>query len=235
VLQRREHVVQSNDPAQLFLGGRDRHTKTVAEILAGGPRFDLGPGEAHVPTSFLGIELLAVERGFVVVRSTPEGFARSIVTREAGPGRMLLPPSSEEAVFGLTEAGLLGITSEARARLLERPGTALALVELLEIALTQQRDALANFAHARHIERAQRKLVQLAETYGRVGRDGIRIDFPLSHALLADMIGSSRETVTRALDELQRTGFVARRGHSYRLLVPPEHLLDVRGRRRSQV
>ena len=66
-----------------------------------------------------------------------------------------------------------------------------------------------------------------AQSYGRVVRDGIRIDFPVSHSLLADMIGSSRETVTRALDELQRSGFVARRGHTYRLLVRPECLLEL--------
>jgi biotin operon repressor len=44
--------------------------------------------------------------------------------------------------------------------------------------------------------------------------------------LLADMIGSSRETVTRALDELQRTGFVVRCGHTYRLLVSPDRVLE---------
>jgi biotin operon repressor len=59
-----------------------------------------------------------------------------------------------------------------------------------------------------------------------VGADGIRIDFPVSHTVLAAMIGSSRETVTRAVDELQRTGFVARRGHTYRLLVSPDTVLD---------
>jgi hypothetical protein len=32
--------------------------------------------------------------------------------------------------------------------------------------------------------------------------------------------------VTRALEELQRPGFVARRGHSYRLLVSPEQVLQ---------
>jgi CRP-like cAMP-binding protein len=70
----------------------------------------------------------------------------------------------------------------------------------------------------------RRKLLQLARSYGRVGRDGVRIDFPISHSLLAEMVGSSRETVTRALDELQRAGFVARSGHSYRLLVSPESI-----------
>jgi CRP/FNR family transcriptional regulator, cyclic AMP receptor protein len=81
----------------------------------------------------------------------------------------------------------------------------------------------------RHIERVRRKLLQLAQSYGRVVRDGIRIDFPVSHKLLADMIGSSRETVTRALDELQQSGFVARRGHTYRLLVTPERVLGPSG------
>ena len=66
------------------------------------------------------------------------------------------------------------------------------------------------------------KLLQLARNYGRVALDGVRIDFPLSHALLADMVGSSRETVTRSLDELQRDGFVARRGHNHRLLASPD-------------
>jgi DNA-binding GntR family transcriptional regulator len=39
------------------------------------------------------------------------------------------------------------------------------------------------------------------------------------------MIGSSRETVTRALDELQRTGFVTRRGSTYFVHAAPESVL----------
>ena len=44
------------------------------------------------------------------------------------------------------------------------------------------------------------------------------------HELIADMVGCARETVTRAFDELQREGFVARREGSYQLLVRPESL-----------
>jgi hypothetical protein len=169
-------------------------------------------------------KLLAVEKGFVVVRSMPEGLARSIITCEAGPGRMLLPPTADEVLLGLMASRLIGITAPAHDRLFEIPGAALALAELLEIALAQKQEAIGTFAHTRHIERVRRKLLQLAQSHGRVVRDGIRIDLPVGHTLLADMIGSSRETVTRALDELQRSGFVARRGHTYRLLVRPDHL-----------
>lgn len=130
-------------------------------------------------------------------------------------------------MVGLTASRLIGITAEAWDRLFDVPVAALALAELLEIALSQKQEALANFAHTRHIERVRCKLVQLAQRYGCVVGDGIRIDFPVSHTLLADMIGSSRETVTRAVDELQRGGFVARQGHSYRLLVAPEQLPEM--------
>jgi biotin operon repressor len=209
----------------LLLDGADPEAESAAEILAGCPMFDLSAGEPHFRRSFVGAKLLAVEQGFVVVRSTPEGFARPIVTCEAGPGRVLLPPTVDEVLLGLISSRVIGITAEARDRLLDVPAAGLALLELFEIALSQRQEALRNFAHRRHIERVRHKLLQLAQNYGRVVRDGIRIDFPVSHMLLGDMIGSSRETVTRALDELQRSGFVARRGHTYRLLVPPERVL----------
>ena len=190
-------------------------------ILAACPVVDVAAGEPHFHASFHGAKLLAVEQGFVVVRSTPDGLARSIVTCETGPGGILLPPTEDEVLFALVPSRLIEIDGTARDVLLATPETASFLLESIERTLSEKQEALGNFAHTRHIERVRRKLMQLAESYGRVVRGGIRIDFPVSHALLADMIGSSRETVTRALDELQQTGFVTQRGHTYRLLVAP--------------
>ena len=42
---------------------------------------------------------------------------------------------------------------------------------------------------------------------------------------LAEMIGSARETVSRAIDRLERSGFLVRDGRSYRLLVQPDTLM----------
>jgi CRP-like cAMP-binding protein len=50
------------------------------------------------------------------------------------------------------------------------------------------------------------------------------MDFPLTHELVAEMVGSARETVTRAFEELQQERFITRQGRTYRLLVPPELL-----------
>jgi hypothetical protein len=190
-------------------------TCATIEVDAGEPRFaNVFPPHA----------LVLVDEGFIVLRGTAEPAPRSVITCEAGPGRMLLPPTPDELLGALARSRLIVIDSEARGQLLRVPALAERVVEQLALALAQKRDATANFALTRHIDRVKRKLVQLAGSYGHVVREGIRIDFPVSHALLAEMIGSSRETVTRAVDRLQREGVVDRRGSTYCLLVPPESI-----------
>jgi CRP/FNR family transcriptional regulator, cyclic AMP receptor protein len=196
--------------------------ESAARILASCPTVDVVAGEPYFRSSLPAGTLLIVERGFVVLRMAPPRANRSIITCDAGPGRILLPPASEEVLFALVHSKLKVISPEALDALLALSGMAKTLLEQLALTLGQKQEAIGNFGSTRHIERLRRKLFQLARNYGRVARDGVRIDFPLSHTLLADMVGSSRETVTRSLDELQRDGFVARRGHDYRLLVSPD-------------
>jgi len=196
----------------------------IAAILADCPLVEVAAGEPHFRASFPGVQLLAVEHGFVVLRTAPAGPRPSIVTADAGAGDVLLPPTGEEVLFPLVPSRLIGLDAAALDRVLEQPRAARFLLESIATSLAHEQEALGNLAHTRHVERVRRKLLQLAERYGRVAHDGIRIDFPVSHTLLAEMIGSSRETVTRALHELEQTGFVARRGHTYRLLVAPERV-----------
>jgi biotin operon repressor len=188
------------------------------EIDAGMPR--------RFATVFPPGALLLVEDGFVVLRATVPRVLRSVVTCEAGAGKLLLPPLPEEVLVGLGSSRLTVIDADARGLLVRIPALAERVVEQLTFALERRQEAAANFAPTRHVDRVRRKLLQLGRSYGHVVRDGIRIDFPVSHALLAEMIGSSRETVTRAVDELQRGGFVARRGSTYRLLVSPESAVE---------
>jgi hypothetical protein len=191
------------------------------EILAGCPAVPVAAGEPYFSSSLPAASLLLVDEGFSVLRVPLPHGTRSIITCEAGPGRVLLPPTQAEVLFGLVDSRLIAIPQRALDELLLLPTVARTLFDQVATTLRQEQEAIGNFANARHVERVRRKLFQLARSYGRVGRDGIRIDFPVSHTVLAEMIGSSRETVTRALDELQRAGFVARRGHTYRLLISP--------------
>ena len=200
-------------------------TDRVEALLALCPTVEIAAGEVYFSNSFDSAPLLVVEQGFVVVRASFEQSSRSIVTCEAGSGRIILPPAEEEMLSGLVESRLTELSPFVTHELMALPGAAQTLVEQLTASLGEKQENLSNFASARHSVRVRRKLLQLARSYGRVARDGVRIDFPISHSLLAEMVGSSRETVTRALDELQRSGFVARSGHSYRLLVSPESIV----------
>ena len=187
--------------------------------LAGSRTIALEPGARHFSAAFAGAALLVVEEGFMVVRASAPDAARSVVTVAAGPGTVVLPPGPEEVLCALAPTRLTVISADVLEQLVAVPALAARLVEQLASAVAQRQEALANFASTRHTERVRRMLLQLARVYGHVVADGIRIDFPITHALLAEMVGSSRETVTRALDELHRDGFVARSGSTYRLLV----------------
>lgn len=193
-----------------------------AQILTASRRIELEVGVPHFGSSFARAALLVVEDGFVVVRASYPPLSRSIITCEAGAGRILLPPAPDEVVVGLVPSRVMAIPEDAHNQLLSVPGVAQRVVEQMTFALAEKQEAIGNFAQIRHVERVRRKLLQLARSYGHVVRDGVRIDFPVSHALLAEMVGSSRETVTRAFDHLERGGFVCRHGSVYRLLGSPE-------------
>ncbi|QDS98402.1 Crp/Fnr family transcriptional regulator [Adhaeretor mobilis] len=55
-------------------------------------------------------------------------------------------------------------------------------------------------------ERLVHLMLELAETYGRRTPDGVELKIKLSHQDLASVIGSTRETVTVVLGELQSEG-----------------------------
>jgi biotin operon repressor len=217
--------VTSEAPRRLLLDLPAAERERAALVLAACPTTTLEPRVPSFHGAFPPGAFLAIDRGFVILRaSAPEG-SRCVITCEAGPGRLMLAPSPDEVLLALTRASVTVINVAARNALLRLPSFADRVVDQLSFALGQKQEAIANLASPRHVERVRRKLLQLGQRYGHVVRDGIRIDFPVSHALLAQMIASSRETVTRAVDELERSGFVVREGGTYRLLVPAETVL----------
>ncbi len=130
-----------------------------------------------------------------------------ITVRLLGPVEVL---AGDEVLEALTDARLRVAAIDSEDELAE--------------ALRRRREAISNFGCIRHGDRVHRKLRQLARDHGRVVPGGIRLDLPLTHELLGGMVGSARETVTWALAELAREGFVQRHGRSYHLTVPPEAL-----------
>lgn len=143
---------------RLLLSLSGAGSDAVAEVLARCPRIEIEAGAPYFRNAFPAGSLLAVDEGFVVVRMSSLNRSRSIITCEAGPGRLVLPPSQEEMLFGLGTARLTVIPPEALARLVSVPEATRMLLEQLVATLAEKQEAIGIFANTRHIDRVRRKL-----------------------------------------------------------------------------
>ena len=82
------------------------------------------------------------------------------------------------------------------------PALAANLVRVLSAQIADRELAVAIALEPRVERRLLLKLRQLAERWGRVTPDGIRLDLRLTHQELANMVGAVRESVTIALGRL---------------------------------
>lgn len=69
---------------------------------------------------------------------------------------------------------------------------------------------LATLGLPRVEDRVMALFCELADRWGRVTPEGIRIDVPLTHALIGQLIGARRPTVSLALTELAASGHLRR-------------------------
>lgn len=70
-------------------------------------------------------------------------------------------------------------------------------------------------SHKWSFQRLALILLKLSAAHGLEEPGGTAISLPLTHQILADMIGTSRETVTRHLGQLKRQGLVSQRGRTF--------------------
>lgn len=98
-------------------------------------------------------------------------------------------------------------------------------ISLLSRRLAEAEAKIGQFSHTWAYERLERVLLNLSRAHGQETRRGRRIDIHLTHQLLADIIGASRETVSRHLKRLEQQGALLRDGR--RLTVDPDILAEL--------
>jgi CRP/FNR family transcriptional regulator len=189
------------------------------------PRHELPPSALLSDIEPRNSRLLVVEEGVVALVAAADSQHPSIVAL-ARRGDVLAPPAEGEHIRALTAARVALVPPGAYERLLSLPGVAQALLESVLDALGKRQQSLAS-TRGNHAERLQETLYRLARDHGKVHAEGVEIDVPLTHELLAQMVGSARETVTCTLARFQREGLLVRKGRTYRLIVAPD-LLEVR-------
>jgi CRP/FNR family transcriptional regulator, cyclic AMP receptor protein len=69
------------------------------------------------------------------------------------------------------------------------------------------------------------ELLNLADRFGAADRRGISIALNLSHELLANLVGASRQQVTEYLNEFDHDRIIFRAGR--RIIIDPEKLQQI--------
>ncbi|MFZ0800458.1 MAG: Crp/Fnr family transcriptional regulator, partial [Terriglobales bacterium] len=104
------------------------------------------------------------------------------------------------------------------------PVVALNFIRLLSKRLATVEKGLAEFSHTWSYHRLARVLLQLSERYGHEVPSGRLINVRLTHEDLANLIGTSRETVTTQLSRFTRMGLLQREGRHF--IVARPKLID---------
>jgi CRP/FNR family cyclic AMP-dependent transcriptional regulator len=210
------HVTADSAEHELFEGLNDH------DLAALGERFAIASfrkGELIYSPYDLGDALFLIESGRVrLFRSASDG--RQVTLALLDPGSSfgqitMLDHSMHDAYAEAMADCVLRVLRlpELERALAEHPRIALNLMRSLAERLHDAEDQIESLAFRPVPARLAGKLLELMDRYGRVTPTGIRIDERFTHMQLAEMIGTSRETLTKVLNELR-----------------DEHLIDVRER-----
>lgn len=119
------------------------------------------------------------------------------------------------AVAG-TDAAVDAISRANFVKLLtSQPVVCLNFIRVLSRRLVQVERSVAEFGHTWSYHRLAKVLLRLADEHGLPSSSGILIPLPLTHAELANMIGTTRETVTAQLIRFKRLGLLRREGRHF--------------------
>jgi CRP-like cAMP-binding protein len=209
---------------------RSPEQSELGRLLSRCPRRRLHVGAVRDAGSFAEASLLIVDAGIVAI-AAGGGRKRRIVLSFCSPGTLLPALRGDEHLVALVESTVIAVPADLERALLHVPAAAEAIVDALLEQLRERQQSLAHFGNVAHTERLRAKLLQLARTHGIVVAGGIEVELPLTHELLGQAIGSARETVTAAVQALEREGFLTRVDRRYRLRISADALASDAGRR----
>ncbi len=190
---------------------------TDAALAKLGDRFSLvtfRKGELIYSPFDRGDAMYLVQAGRVrLYRSAPDGRQLTLAMMDEGMtfGQLTVldPPTHDSYAEAMTDCILRMVrVAEVERMVADHPLVAVNLLRTLTQRLHDAEDQLESLAFRGVSARLACKLLELMDRYGRVTRDGIRIDERFTHMQLAEMIGTSRETLTKVINELRESGLI---------------------------
>jgi CRP-like cAMP-binding protein len=161
-----------------------------------------------------GDHLLVLLRGRVKLKSlTPDGKEAILAFIGEGEifGELALIDEATRHEFAEAVEDVQSVAIPAAAMLevmQKRADLCLHVVKLVGLRRRRIENRFRNVLFRSNRERVLRLLLELLQTHGRKTRDGWEIRLRLSHQDLANLIGTTRESVTLTLGQLQHEGKV---------------------------
>lgn len=174
-----------------------------------------------------------VKKGKVrVYRVTPDGKQLTLDIHEAGAilgdmellGQEAIPEAFAET---LDDAVICTISPDEMRRLVERyPTIGVNIISYLSRRLRDAESALESMAYQRVGQRLARKLIDLSSRFGVKTSRGTLIEARLTQQELAEMIGTTRETLAHTLADFRARGLLDTEKHKV-LIRDAEQLMDI--------
>jgi len=193
---------------------QDLSPNEMAELARILPMREVKPGTVFYSPEDSAEVLFILKKGRVkIYQHTPDGHALTMNVFDAGSifGEMSLLGQGMHNSFAeaITSCVLCVMTRDDVHRLMiSDPRVATRIVESLTERLTLIENRLLDFAYRRVPERLARLLLQLAQPHRNLFSRVQRMEVRYTHEELADMIGSTRETTTKLLNEMRVRGLV---------------------------
>ena len=174
-----------------------------------------------------------VKKGKVrVSRVTPDGKQLTLAIQDKGTilGDMSLlgqEPIPEAFAETLDEAVICTISPEEMRTLVERyPAIGVNIISYLSRRLRDAEAELESMAYQRVGQRLARKLLDLSNRFGVKTSRGTLIEARLTQQELAEMIGTTRETLAHTLADFRKRGLLDTEKHQV-LIRDAEQLMDI--------
>lgn len=184
-----------------------------AALLACGQRRTYAKGATVFHAGSPGEHIYILTEGRVKIFAlSPVG--RTVVLWFCLPGEVFglaeMPRAGRRAVYAqaCADSEVLAVPHARFKRYLESDGhAALLVVELLACRLRSLGDMMLNLTSDDVATRVVKLLVRLGARYGKpLGADGMLLDIRLTHQEIADMVGTTRQSVSETLSALRQRG-----------------------------
>jgi len=158
------------------------------------------PGEAffYIKSGLVKISKLSRDGREHILHVLNEGHVFAEVTLFSNTEYPATAEVLEEAEIGIIK------NEDLEKVIKENPDLSLQLIKYLNKRLVEAHMKIRNLALYDTYERTAQALVKLAEDYGRKSSKGVNLDISISRQELANLVGTTRETVIRALTAFKK-------------------------------